>query len=81
MIFIASLVLLLIIKLRFPKGKSIHRVIQQVLYIVINFAWRWNLKNVEILRQDDFHLFLDFSCYIYAVTIKKILFYDLVLYM
>ena len=25
MIFIASLVLLLIIKLRFPKGKSIHR--------------------------------------------------------
>ena len=26
MIFIASLVLLLIIKLRFPKGKSIHRV-------------------------------------------------------
>ena len=27
MIFIASLVLLLIIKLRFPKGKSIHRVI------------------------------------------------------
>ena len=29
MIFIASLVLLLIIKLRFPKGKSIHRVIQE----------------------------------------------------
>ena len=26
MIFIASLVLLMIIKLRFPKGKSIHRV-------------------------------------------------------
>ena len=21
----------------------------------------WNLKNFEILRQDDFHLFLDFS--------------------
>ena len=29
MIFIASLVLLLIIKLRFPKGKCIHRVIQK----------------------------------------------------
>ena len=29
MIFIASLVLLLIIKLRFPNGKSIHRVIQE----------------------------------------------------
>ena len=28
---------------------------------LINFAWRWNLKNFEILRQDDFHLFLDFS--------------------
>ena len=35
MIFIASLVLLLIIKLRFPKGKSIHRVIQEY-YSFIN---------------------------------------------
>ena len=36
MIFIASLVLLLIIKLRFPKGKSIHREIQKYIAIQSN---------------------------------------------
>ena len=35
MIFIASLVLLLIIKLLFPKGKSIHRI--SYIYYVQNF--------------------------------------------
>ena len=37
MIFIAFLVLLLIIKLRFPKGKSIHHVIQCIIGLLFLF--------------------------------------------
>ena len=40
---------------------AIFRNFSNIYVFDINFAWRWNLKNFEILRQDDFHLFLDFS--------------------
>ena len=48
MIFIASLVLLLIIKLRFPKGKSINRAVKISSYLWISLSSSTKIRCREI---------------------------------
>ena len=53
MIFITSLVLLLIIKLRFPKGKSIHRVIQNIILLLFAIS-AWHPHEILRMRMSKF---------------------------